>query len=72
MRYYIWVLSNSRPDAVALVDAFDWHDQTLNSALGRYDGNVYEKMYELAKKGPLNNQSVSDFNWIMTFFPCFF
>ena len=38
-----------RPDAVALVDAFDWHDDTLASALGRYDGKVYESLFEMAK-----------------------
>jgi hypothetical protein len=51
-----------RPDAVALVDSFDYHDDTLNSALGRYDGRVYEKMYELTKKNPMNKQSVRSFN----------
>ncbi|KAK2495865.1 hypothetical protein MC885_006820, partial [Smutsia gigantea] len=43
-----------RPNAVALVDAFDFHDVTLGSVLGRYDGNVYENLFEWAKKSPLN------------------
>ncbi|ELU01431.1 hypothetical protein CAPTEDRAFT_178214 [Capitella teleta] len=54
----IKLLASLRPDAVALVDSFDYHDQTLNSALGRYDGNVYEKMYDLTKRNPMNEQSV--------------
>jgi len=29
-------------DAIPLVDAFNFSDSMLNSALGRYDGNVYE------------------------------
>ena len=28
------------PDAVPLVDAFDWHDRQLKSAIGKYDGQV--------------------------------
>ena len=35
-----------RPDAVALVDAFDVPDHILDSCLGRYDGNVYESLME--------------------------
>ena len=34
------LLTAIRPDAVALVDAFDFQDVTLGSVLGRYDGNV--------------------------------
>ncbi|MCH1922297.1 hypothetical protein L9G15_23110, partial [Shewanella sp. A3A] len=30
-----------RPNAVALVDAFNYTDHYLGSVLGRYDGNVY-------------------------------
>jgi acyl-CoA oxidase len=39
-----------RPDAIALVDAFDLPDRVLNSTIGRYDGNVYEALYEQAKR----------------------
>ncbi|KAH6928477.1 hypothetical protein HPB50_016713 [Hyalomma asiaticum] len=48
------LLKSLRPDAVALVDAFDHHDMVLCSALGSYDGRVYERMYESALKAPLN------------------
>ncbi|XP_072737779.1 peroxisomal acyl-coenzyme A oxidase 1 isoform X3 [Ciconia boyciana] len=49
-----------RPNAVALVDSFDFHDVHLGSVLGRYDGNVYENMFEWAKKSPLNNTEVHE------------
>jgi len=50
----IEVLNALRPDAVSLVDAFDFPDNVLNSAIGRYDGNVYEALYNAAIKSPLN------------------
>ncbi|XP_074871002.1 peroxisomal acyl-coenzyme A oxidase 1 isoform X2 [Carettochelys insculpta] len=49
-----------RPNAVALVDAFDFHDNHLGSVLGRYDGNIYENMFEWAKKSPLNKTEVHE------------
>ncbi|CAG8518496.1 2642_t:CDS:1 [Acaulospora colombiana] len=48
------LLRNIRPDAVGLVDAWEFSDNSLNSALGKKNGNVYETMYEWAKKEPLN------------------
>jgi len=48
------LLETLRPNAVALVDAFDIPDRVLNSTLGRYDGNVYEALFESAKKSELN------------------
>ncbi|XP_006912271.1 peroxisomal acyl-coenzyme A oxidase 1 isoform X2 [Pteropus alecto] len=52
------LLTVIRPDAVALVDAFDFQDMSLGSVLGRYDGNVYENLFEWAKKSPLNKEEV--------------
>ncbi len=52
------LLSDIRPNAVALVDVFDYRDEMLNSVLGRYDGNVYEHMFEWAKRSPLNHTEV--------------
>ncbi|KAK9120812.1 hypothetical protein Syun_018429 [Stephania yunnanensis] len=49
-----------RPNAVALVDAFNYTDHYLGSILGRYDGNVYPKLYEEAWKDPLNDSDVPD------------
>ncbi|KAL3668007.1 hypothetical protein V7S43_006879 [Phytophthora oleae] len=46
-----------RPHAVTLVDGFNFSDHTLNSTLGRYDGNVYEALYESAQHDPLNHSS---------------
>ena len=45
-------------EAVPLVDAFDFHDQILNSALGRYDGDVYRHLYEWALRAPRNKTEV--------------
>ncbi|GCC18733.1 hypothetical protein chiPu_0018048 [Chiloscyllium punctatum] len=52
------LLAVIRPNAVALVDAFDYPDAVLASVLGRYDGNVYEHMFEWAKRSPLNKTEV--------------
>ncbi|CAA0825413.1 Peroxisomal acyl-coenzyme A oxidase 1 [Striga hermonthica] len=49
-----------RPNAVSLVDAFNYSDHFLNSILGRYDGNVYPKLYEAAWKDPLNETVLPD------------
>lgn len=35
------LLRELRPEAVALVDSFDIPDYLLDSALGKYDGDVY-------------------------------
>ena len=45
-------------EAVPLVDAFDYHDQILNSALGHYDGDVYKYLYEWALRAPRNKTEV--------------
>lgn len=51
-----------RPEAVTLVDAFDYSDYDLNSALGRYDGNVYEDLYKRAQASRLNEHQVFEAN----------
>merc|ERR1711968_35936 len=43
-----------RADVVPLMDAFEFPDNVLNSALGRHDGNVYESLYAGAKASPMN------------------
>eukprot|EP00026_Physarum_polycephalum_P003922 Phypoly_transcript_03939.p1 GENE.Phypoly_transcript_03939~~Phypoly_transcript_03939.p1 ORF type:complete len:698 (+),score=115.87 Phypoly_transcript_03939:174-2267(+) len=50
------LLEKLRPNAIGLVDAFDIPDRILNSAIGGYDGNVYESLYENALRNPLNKQ----------------
>ena len=47
-----------RPDAIAITDAFDFGDYTLNSSLGRYDGDMYRDMYRRAQQEPLNSNEV--------------
>ncbi|XP_059903005.1 peroxisomal acyl-coenzyme A oxidase 1 isoform X2 [Gadus macrocephalus] len=54
------LLAEVRPSAVLLVDAFDHHDKMLNSVLGRHDGNVYEAMFEWARRSPLNRTEVHE------------
>lgn len=54
----ISLLDVVRPDAVALVDAFALPDYYLHSALGRYDGCVYEAMTKMAEAEPLNHTLV--------------
>jgi acyl-CoA oxidase len=52
------LLNDLRPNAVALVDAFDFPDGILDSALGRFDGKVYEAMYDYALRSKLNEKQV--------------
>ncbi|CAK9114223.1 A chain [Durusdinium trenchii] len=52
------LLESIRPNAVALVDAFDIPDRVLNSTLGRKDGNVYEALYDAARNSSLNKKPV--------------
>ncbi|KYK68260.1 acyl-CoA dehydrogenase, middle domain-containing protein [Toxoplasma gondii TgCatPRC2] len=52
------ILRKIRPNAVAIADAFWIPDQLLNSALGRYDGRVYEALMESTKMEPLNRLDV--------------
>lgn len=53
------VLSKIRPNAVGIVDGFDIPDMLLNSALGSYDGNVYERIFAEAQKSPMNKEPVN-------------
>ncbi|KPJ00249.1 putative peroxisomal acyl-coenzyme A oxidase 1 [Papilio xuthus] len=55
---YEELLALIRPNAVGLVDAFDFRDEILHSTLGAYDGRVYERLMEEALKSPLNETSV--------------
>ncbi|KAG0324538.1 hypothetical protein BG000_002188, partial [Podila horticola] len=49
-----------RYELIGLVDAFDISDNQLNSAIGRYDGRVYESLYEWAKYGMSLQRKGSD------------
>ncbi|XP_066452700.1 peroxisomal acyl-coenzyme A oxidase 2-like isoform X2 [Eleutherodactylus coqui] len=54
---YLGLLAELRKDAVLLVDAFDFTDEQLLSALGMYDGNVYHSLLEWAQKNPENKKA---------------
>lgn len=53
------MLAAIRPNAVGIVDGFDIRDEILASALGAYDGNVYQRLFDEAMKSPLNQESVN-------------
>jgi len=42
------------PERIALTDSFGFTDWELDSALGVYDGKVYERLWEKAQGNPLN------------------
>ncbi|XP_071866974.1 acyl-coenzyme A oxidase 1-like [Bombus fervidus] len=54
-----YLLMTIRRNAVGIVDGFDFDDHILCSALGAYDGNVYERMFQEAMKSPLNRETVN-------------
>jgi acyl-CoA oxidase len=54
------LLNEIRPDCIPLVDAFDYPDNVLRSTIGRYDGNVYEALFDAAQKSTLNKTEVFD------------
>ena len=53
-RLILSLLQTVRPEAVALVDAFDIPDRVLRSVLGRKDGDVYRAMWEWVQLNPRN------------------
>ncbi|XP_053957915.1 probable peroxisomal acyl-coenzyme A oxidase 1 [Anastrepha ludens] len=57
---YERLLADLRPNAVAVVDGFDFDDRVLGSTLGCYDGRVYERLMEEARKSPLNQATVNE------------
>lgn len=54
-------LDTIRPNAIGLVDAFDFRDRELRSALGRYDGNVYANLLDWAQRYELNDTEVLEY-----------
>ncbi|KAG6877480.1 hypothetical protein C0993_006948 [Termitomyces sp. T159_Od127] len=47
-------------NAIGLTDAFGFDDWVLDSALGVYDGKVYNALWERAQAEPLNKTDVTD------------
>lgn len=43
-----------RKNALALVDGFGYRDDELNTVLGTYDGDVYNKLISIVRKNPIN------------------
>jgi len=48
------LLESLVPDAIALTDAWDFSDASLCSAIGCYDGNVYERLMAWSRQIPIN------------------
>ncbi|KAK7014211.1 acyl-coenzyme A oxidase [Favolaschia claudopus] len=48
------------PEAIGLSDAFGFSDWELDSALGVYDGRVYEALWAKAQQEPLNRTDVTE------------
>ncbi|KAJ3568100.1 hypothetical protein NP233_g5937 [Leucocoprinus birnbaumii] len=46
------------PEAIGLTDAFGFTDWELDSALGVYDGKVYEQLWKRAQDEPLNRTEI--------------
>ncbi|KAF9362238.1 acyl-coenzyme A oxidase [Mortierella sp. NVP85] len=47
-------------DMVGLVDAFDFPDHFLNSALGSADGEAYQRLWDAAQRQEINQSEVVD------------
>ena len=57
------LMSDIRPHAVRLVDAWSVPDYLLESALGRYDGDVYNDLFRRAHKENPLNQETFNIDW---------
>ncbi|KAH6863642.1 acyl-CoA dehydrogenase/oxidase C-terminal [Alternaria alternata] len=51
------LLGQLLPEAIALTDAWDFSDASLCSALGMYDGNVYENIMRWVDQLPINQKA---------------
>ncbi|KAF1791219.1 Acyl-CoA dehydrogenase/oxidase C-terminal [Phytophthora cactorum] len=49
-----------RQNVVRLTDAWDFSDFELNSALGRFDGDIYRALVDQAEREPLNASQVPE------------
>jgi acyl-CoA oxidase len=58
------LMAKIRPHAVSLVDAWSIPEYLLDSALGRYDGKVYEDLFDRAHRlNPLNKETFNPNFW---------
>ncbi|KAF8889606.1 acyl-CoA dehydrogenase/oxidase C-terminal [Infundibulicybe gibba] len=54
------ILSDLLPEAIGLTDAWNFSDASLQSALGRKDGNVYETLMSWTRQLPINRNEPED------------
>ncbi|TMW65697.1 hypothetical protein Poli38472_008339 [Pythium oligandrum] len=59
-RQLVALLPIVRKNAVLLTDAWDYSDFELNSAIGRYDGDMYRALVKRAADEPLNKSQVPE------------
>lgn len=53
------LLIELRPESIGLVEAWNFHDNTLRSAIGSSKGNVYETLLDwVQNKNPVNKPEV--------------
>ncbi|CAI4225985.1 unnamed protein product [Auanema sp. JU1783] len=52
------LLAAIRPNAVSIMDSWDFTDRELRSVLGRQDGHVYENLLKWAQQSDLNKTEV--------------
>jgi acyl-CoA oxidase len=57
------LLEQSRPEAIALTDAWGFSDASLCSTLDMRDGNAYENIMRRIEQMPINKRSVED-SWV--------
>jgi acyl-CoA oxidase len=53
------LLEKLLPDPVAVTDAWDFSDPSLQSTLGQKDGNIYETMMRWTRQLPLNQAAAA-------------
>eukprot|EP01099_Mayorella_cantabrigiensis_P001049 TRINITY_DN1436_c0_g1_i1.p1 TRINITY_DN1436_c0_g1~~TRINITY_DN1436_c0_g1_i1.p1 ORF type:complete len:701 (-),score=144.17 TRINITY_DN1436_c0_g1_i1:48-2150(-) len=53
-------MTSLRPLALGFVDAFNFSDHQLDSCLGRFDGRVYEALYQYVLDDPSSGKTVSE------------
>lgn len=54
------VLRRIRQYIIGIADAFDFSDEILDSTIGAFDGNVYERLIEATTHSPLNHEPVNE------------
>ena len=50
------LLAELRPEALTIVESFEYDDNTLHSAIGCADGNVYERHLDWSKNYNIINK----------------